>query len=152
MSLLCCAWSRCKGQTSMLCRAGHLVRHVLASTVKVGPPCLPPCRHLRALELAQMGIVEIHTWNATAEDVERPNRLVWDLDPGPDVTWKQVVAAATVVRDVLATLGMTSWVKTTGSRGLHVVVPLKPRRTVAACLSDQESSVASFAAVTHMSR
>jgi bifunctional non-homologous end joining protein LigD len=81
-----------------------------------------------------MGVVEIHTWNSTAEDVERPNRLLWDLDPGPDVTWKEVVTAAKFVRDVLATLGLRSWVKTTGGRGLHVVVPLRPRRTVAACL------------------
>ena len=48
--------------------------------------------------LAQMGIVEIHTWNSTAEEVERPNRIVWDLDPGPHVTWKQVVTAAKLVR------------------------------------------------------
>jgi bifunctional non-homologous end joining protein LigD len=86
------------------------------------------------ISLAQMGIVEIHTWNSTADDVERPNRLIWDLDPGPDVTWKQVGIAARLVRDVLATLGLTSWVKTTGGLGLHVVVPLVPRRTVAAGL------------------
>jgi len=86
------------------------------------------------ISLAQMGIVEIHTWNSTAEDVTRPNRLVWDLDPGPQVKWQQVVTAARLVRDFLATLGLTSWVKTTGGRGLHVVVPLTPRRTVTACL------------------
>ena len=86
------------------------------------------------ISLAQMGIVEIHTWNSTAEDVERPNRLIWDLDRGPQVTWKQVVTAAKLVRDVLATLDVKSWVKTTGGRGLHVVVPLTPRRTIAACL------------------
>ena len=87
------------------------------------------------VSLAQMGIVEIHTWNATADDTERPNRIVWDLDPGPDVTWKQVVKAAELVRDVLSSLKLTSWVKTTGGRGLHVVVPLKPKRTVAECLA-----------------
>jgi bifunctional non-homologous end joining protein LigD len=86
------------------------------------------------VSLAQMGIVEIHTWNATADDLERPNRLVWDLDPGPDVSWAQVVTAAELVRDVLETLGLTSWVKTTGGRGLHVVVPLKRKRTVPECL------------------
>ena len=86
------------------------------------------------VSLAQMGIVEIHTWNSTADDIERPNRIVWDLDPGPDVSWKQVVTAARLVRDVLETLGLASWVKTTGGRGLHVVVPLKPKRTVAECL------------------
>ena len=84
--------------------------------------------------LAQMGIVEIHTWNSTADDIERPNRIVWDLDPGPEVSWKHIVAAARLVRDVLETLGLKAWVKTTGGRGLHVVVPLKPKRTVAECL------------------
>ena len=86
------------------------------------------------VSLAQMGIVEIHTWNSTMADIERPNRIVWDLDPGPAVTWKQVVKAAGLVRDVLKTLGLTSWVKTTGGRGLHVVVPIKPARDVAECL------------------
>ena len=86
------------------------------------------------VSLAQMGIVEIHTWNSTADDIERPNRIVWDLDPGPAVVWKQIVAAARLVRDVLKTLGLKSWVKTTGGRGLHIVVPLTPGRPVAECL------------------
>jgi bifunctional non-homologous end joining protein LigD len=85
--------------------------------------------------LAQMGIVEIHTWNCTADDVERPNRMVWDLDPGPEVTWKQTVAAARLLRDVLETLGLASWVKTTGGRGLHVVVPITPSVDWSTCLS-----------------
>jgi bifunctional non-homologous end joining protein LigD len=78
--------------------------------------------------------VEIHTWNSTVDDIECPNRLVWDLDPGPEVSWKRVVKGAELVRDVLKTLRLTSWVKTTGGRGLHVVVPLKPKRTVSECL------------------
>jgi bifunctional non-homologous end joining protein LigD len=86
------------------------------------------------VSLAQMGIVEIHTWNSTIDDVDRPNRIVWDLDPGPEVIWKQVVAAAKVVRDVLKILGLESWVKTTGGRGLHVVVPIKPSRDWSECL------------------
>ena len=87
------------------------------------------------VSLSQMGVVEIHTWNSTADDVERPNRIVWDLDPGPEVLWKQIVRAARVVREVLETLGLESWVKTTGGRGLHVVVPLKRKRGVAECLN-----------------
>jgi bifunctional non-homologous end joining protein LigD len=86
------------------------------------------------VSLAQMGVVEIHTWNCTADDIDRPNRLVWDLDPGPQVSWRQVVKAAELVRDVLNTLGLRSWVKTTGGRGLHVVVPLKRKRPVSECL------------------
>ena len=87
------------------------------------------------VSLAQMGIVEIHTWNSTDNDVDRPNRIVWDLDPGPQVAWKHVVAAAHVVRDVLKTLGLVSWVKTTGGHGLHVVVPIKPARDWSECLA-----------------
>ena len=82
-----------------------------------------------------MGIVEIHTWNSTADDVDRPNRLVWDLDPGPKVTWKRIVVAAKLVRDVLKTLGLESWVKTTGGHGLHVVAPIKPGRDWSECLA-----------------
>jgi bifunctional non-homologous end joining protein LigD len=86
------------------------------------------------VSLAQMGVVEIHTWNSTMEHIERPNRIVWDLDPGPAVTWKQVLTAAGLVRAVLNTLGLTSWAKTTGGRGLHVVVPIIPAREVPECL------------------
>ena len=86
------------------------------------------------VSLAQMGIVEIHTWNSTMTNIERPNRIVLDLDPGPAVTWKQVVTAAGLVRTILETLGLKSWVKTTGGRGLHVVVPIKAAREVAECL------------------
>lgn len=85
--------------------------------------------------LAQMGIVEVHTWNSTIHDVERPNRLVWDLDPGPDVHWKDVVASAIAVRNLLATLGLESWVKTTGGHGIHVVAPLTAHRQWDECLA-----------------
>ena len=84
--------------------------------------------------LVQMGIVEVHTWNSTTDDIERPNRIVWDLDAGPDITWKQVVSAAGLVRSVLKVLGLMSWVKTTGGRGLHVVAPIKPSRDWSECL------------------
>ncbi|HZL92483.1 MAG TPA: non-homologous end-joining DNA ligase, partial [Vicinamibacterales bacterium] len=87
------------------------------------------------VSLAQMGIVEIHTWNSTDDDVEHPNRIILDLDPGPEVTWHQVVTAARLVRDVLTTLGLASWAKTTGGRGLHVVVPVKPERDWSVCLA-----------------
>ena len=91
------------------------------------------------VSLAQMGIVEIHTWNSTDDDVERPNRIVWDLDPGPEVVWKDVVASARVVRDVLTALDLESWVKTTGGRGLHVVLPIAPARDWSECLDFSRS-------------
>jgi len=76
------------------------------------------------VSLAQMGIVEIHTWNSTAEDLERPNRIVWDLDPGPDVTWKQVTNAAGVVREVLKTLGLICAFSPRARPGAMVSMPL----------------------------
>ena len=87
------------------------------------------------IALAQMGIIEVHTWNSTIDDVERPNRIVWDLDPGPEVKLRDVIAAATAVRDLLETLGLQSWVKTTGGQGIHVVAPLTPQRQWDECLA-----------------
>jgi bifunctional non-homologous end joining protein LigD len=87
------------------------------------------------VSLVQMGVLEIHTWNSSCdEDVERPNRLVIDLDPGPDVEWARVVEGARIVRHALEALDLASFVKTTGGRGVHVVVPLLPRAGWADCL------------------
>jgi DNA ligase D-like protein (predicted polymerase) len=76
------------------------------------------------LALAQMNVLEIHPWNARTRALEKPDRIVFDLDPGPEVAWGDVLQAARHVRDVLGTLDFTSFVKTTGGKGLHVVVPL----------------------------
>ncbi len=86
------------------------------------------------LSLVQMDVLEIHTWNSTFEHVEQPDRLVFDIDPGPEVRWPQVVEAARLVRSVLQAVRLESFVKTTGGKGLHVVVPLVPALTWDACL------------------
>jgi bifunctional non-homologous end joining protein LigD len=78
------------------------------------------------VSIMQMNWVEVHTWNSTATHLEHPDRLIIDLDPGPDVPWKDVVTAARETRSVLADAGLAAWLKTTGGRGLHVVVPLAP--------------------------
>jgi bifunctional non-homologous end joining protein LigD len=72
----------------------------------------------------QMGILEIHTWNAVYEHLEQPDRIVFDLDPAEDVPWKAVVAGAKVLRARLQALGLETFLKTTGGKGLHLVAPI----------------------------
>jgi bifunctional non-homologous end joining protein LigD len=84
--------------------------------------------------LVQMGVLEIHTWNSTFDQLERPNRIVIDLDPGGRVSWPQVIAAARVVKRALEALELVSFPKTTGGRGFHIVVPLVPLADWAQCL------------------
>jgi bifunctional non-homologous end joining protein LigD len=80
------------------------------------------------LALVQLDTVEFHTWNSLAADPERPDRIVFDLDPGPGVPFAEVASAAAVVRDTLAAFGLAAFVKTTGGHGLHVVSPIAPER------------------------
>jgi len=76
---------------------------------------------------AQMNVIEFHTWNSTTKNIERPDRIVFDLDPGEGVAWARVQEAATLTRTMLTELGLESWLKTSGGKGLHVLVPLAPR-------------------------
>ncbi|WP_437735756.1 non-homologous end-joining DNA ligase [Sorangium sp. So ce1335] len=78
------------------------------------------------VSLAQMGILEIHTWNSTVSKLELPDRVVFDLDPDPSVSLERVIAAALLLRERLDELGLESFVKTTGGKGFHIVVPLAP--------------------------
>jgi bifunctional non-homologous end joining protein LigD len=98
------------------------------------------------IALAQMGVIEIHTWNSTTKDVERPNRLIWDFDPGPKARWADVVKSAKAIRDMLETLGLRSWLKTTGGHGLHVVAPIVPQRQWDECLEFARAVAAALAA------
>lgn len=79
------------------------------------------------VSLVQIGALEVHVWGARADRPERPDQLVFDLDPGSDVAWSSLLAAALTVRDQLSELGLTSFVKTSGGKGLHVVVPVERR-------------------------
>ena len=79
------------------------------------------------ISLVQMGVLEIHVWGSRAGQLEKPDRLVFDLDPDPSVDWPQVINAARSVRLLLEELGLASFLKTTGGKGLHLVVPVQPR-------------------------
>ena len=78
------------------------------------------------IDLVQAGVVEIHPWGSTAAHLEEPDRLIFDLDPGEDVPWSAVIEGAREVRRRLDALDLKSFVKTSGGKGLHVVLPLTP--------------------------
>lgn len=79
------------------------------------------------LQLVQMNTLELHPWGASVDDPEHPDRLVFDLDPGEGVTWTAIKAAARDVRDRLHEIGLESFVRLSGGKGIHVVVPLTPK-------------------------
>ena len=77
------------------------------------------------LSLVQFGALEIHPWGATLDDIDKPDFITFDLDPAPGVRWPEVVEAAHLLRASLETIGLKSFVKTSGGKGLHVVVPIR---------------------------
>ncbi len=76
---------------------------------------------------AQMNVVEFHTWNSKARNIHKPDRVIFDLDPGEGVAWEVVQEAALLTHTLLTELALDAWLKTSGGKGLHVVVPLSPR-------------------------
>lgn len=95
---------------------------------------------------AQMNVIEFHTWNSTARRIDRPDRMVFDLDPGEGLPWQEVLDGAALVRGFLHDLGLESWLKTSGGKGLHVVAPLTPKAGY------DEVKAASRAIVEHLAR
>ncbi len=76
------------------------------------------------ITLVQWGVVELHPWGALADKAQLPDRMIFDLDPDPQLPWKEVIAGAKEVRERMQEFGLQSFVKTTGGKGLHVVVPM----------------------------
>lgn len=81
------------------------------------------------IALVQYGVLEFHVWGARADAIEKPDQLVFDLDPDPSVAWKQVADTARVLRAWLTELGLVPFLRTTGGKGLHIVVPIQRRST-----------------------
>lgn len=77
------------------------------------------------MNLIQMNAIELHPWGSKAADLERPDRMIFDLDPDPSITWKDIRNAARDLRDRLAELGLPSYPRLSGGKGVHVVVPLE---------------------------
>ncbi|MDW3683003.1 DNA ligase D [Cupriavidus sp. CV2] len=79
------------------------------------------------LSAAQMNVVEFHTWNSMVKRLDKPDRVIFDLDPGEALKWPHMQEAALLVHTLLTELGLKAWLKTSGGKGLHIVVPLSPR-------------------------
>ncbi|MBV4552058.1 DNA ligase D [Pseudomonas sp. SWRI102] len=94
----------------------------------------------------QMSTVELHTWNATSIDLDKPDRFVLDLDPDPALPWKSMVEATQLTLSVLDELGLKAFLKTSGGKGIHVVVPLTRK------LGWDEVKGFSHAIVSHMAK
>lgn len=77
------------------------------------------------LSAAQMNVIELHTWNASSKAIATPDRVTFDLDPGEGVPWARIQEAALLVQTLLAELGLPAFLKTSGGKGLHVLVPIK---------------------------
>lgn len=125
---------RCPAGTSQAC---FFQKHEIAGLDHVGEVTLEEESGSRAIylypenatsviELVQFGVLEFHPWGATIAQPDLADRIVFDLDPGDDVAWSRVVAAARLVRKLLDRIGLESFVRTTGGKGLHVVLPLDP--------------------------
>lgn len=89
------------------------------------PPMLEVASAEGLLSAAQMNVIEFHTWNGVKSALTKPDRMTFDLDPGEGVGWPQVREAASLVRTFLTELGLPAFLKTSGGKGLHVVVPLR---------------------------
>ena len=81
------------------------------------------------VSLVQHGVLEIHLWGARADDVESPDRIIFDLDPAPGISWARIREGALRLRELLSELGLETWIKTTGGKGLHVALPIARHST-----------------------
>ncbi len=90
------------------------------------PPMIEIATKQALVQSAQLNVIEFHTWNATVKSIENPDRVLFDLDPGEGVTFRQVVEGTMLTKAFLDELKLKSFLKTSGGKGLHVVVPLEP--------------------------
>ncbi len=104
---------------------GHVPPHVRMKTLADGTEVIHISSLKGLISLVQFGVIELHPWGASLANVEKPDRLVWDLDPHPSVPWQETLGTAFLLRDFLAERDLETQVKTSGGKGLHVVLHLK---------------------------
>ncbi|MBD8625021.1 DNA ligase D [Pseudomonas sp. CFBP 13727] len=128
--------------------AGHLaIPHIVTFDKKeAGQAAMVINDGQALLGAVQMGTLELHTWNATTKDFDHPDRFVLDLDPDPALPWKSMVEATQLTQTLLDELGLASFLKTSGGKGMHVVVPITRK------LGWDEVKAFSRAVVEHMAR
>lgn len=76
------------------------------------------------LTLIQMNVLEFHPWGSKVDNIEKPDRITFDLDPGPDISWEALIEATLFIREQLKIIGLESYLKTTGGKGFHIVIPI----------------------------
>jgi bifunctional non-homologous end joining protein LigD len=123
------------GITGQLFFQKHLEKYKMPGVIQLDqdldpqhPPFLEVATPEGLLSAAQMNVIEFHTWNATKDAIDKPDRMIFDLDPGEGVSWRFMQDAAQLVRIFLKELQLASFLKTSGGKGLHVVVPIKRLR------------------------
>jgi len=92
------------------------------------PSLLAVDAHEALIGLAQMNVIELHTWNAQQPDLQHPDRFVLDLDPDPALSWGMMTEAAELAKVLLDEVGLKSFIKTSGGKGYHIVIPLTRRQ------------------------
>jgi bifunctional non-homologous end joining protein LigD len=122
------AGTQCFYQRHVKENLGDAVHSIAAAKSKAAAGYLYVDSLAGMITLVQIGVLEIHTWGSRIEQLERPDRLIFDLDPDASISWADLRAAAETVRSRLADLGLTAFVKTTGGKGLHVVAPIAPKQ------------------------
>jgi bifunctional non-homologous end joining protein LigD len=106
----------------------HFSEHVYAIDIKTDKEHYIYIKNIKGLlSLVQANVLEIHPWGSKIDNLEKPDQITFDLDPGPEVSWKTIVKSAYWIRDALHDINLDSFIKTSGRKGLHVVVPIARR-------------------------
>lgn len=116
---------KCFYQRHLTTKTENIYAITLADKTNKLEPYLYIKDKLGLMTLIQLGVLEIHPWASKIDKLERPDFITFDLDPGMSLEWKKVIEAAFFVRENLKRINLQSFVKTTGSKGLHIVVPIK---------------------------
>ncbi|WP_240992235.1 non-homologous end-joining DNA ligase [Rickettsiella grylli] len=116
---------KCFYQRHVTTKTKHVYAIHLTDKTSQSEPYLYIKNKWGLIELIQLDVLEIHPWSSRIDSIERPDFITFDLDPGMNLEWKKVIEAAFLVKEHLKKIHLHSFVKTTGSKGLHVVVPIK---------------------------